>query len=404
MSSWPSRWPPFLWGAATSSHQIEGGQHNDWTEWEARGRGREPSGIAIDHWTRWDSDFQYLTLLGLNSYRFSLEWSRIEPEPGHINHEVLDRYRTMAGWLRDHQITPLVTLHHFTLPVWVARAGGFFHPHADQWFQRYVRTAVDALGDLVPLYVTINEPLVLAVMGYVIGVWPPGEQRVFRAFPLMNRLAQFHQVAYHTIKERYPDAWVGLAHHLIAFHPWTLSPLDRATARFFRFFMNERFIRRINPYQDFIGVNYYTRQHAHWTRGLHLIQNRPQAITSDLGWELYPEGLKEVLAPLAMFQKPIIITENGIATTDDSLRARYLEEHLRVVGKAQAHGLAIRGYFHWSLFDNFEWAEGFAPRFGLIGIDYATLARTVRPAALRYRQIIEANRNRWPITVPSPSE
>ncbi|MCY0878315.1 MAG: family 1 glycosylhydrolase [Firmicutes bacterium] len=400
MSAWPHTWPPFLWGAATSSHQIEGHQDNDWTQWEAAGRAREPSGIALDHWNRWADDFAFLPLLGLNSYRFSLEWSRIEPQPGVVRREALDRYRAMLGWLRDHEILPLVTLHHFTLPVWVARAGGFFHPDAPAWFQRYVSTAVDALGDLIPFYITINEPLVLAVMGYVLGAWPPGERHLARALRLFERLSHLHEVAYRTIKERRAQAWVGLAHHLIAFHPWTSSPLDRFMAGVFRRVMNDRMVRRLASFQDFIGVNYYTRQYAHWRRGLNPIQHRPGTPLSSLGWELYPEGLREVLLPLGAFHKPILITENGVATTDDETRTRFLETHLQVIAEAQRTGIDIRGYFHWSLFDNFEWAEGFAPRFGLIGIDYATLARTVRPTAWRYRDIIAHNHNRWPITLP----
>jgi beta-glucosidase len=164
--------------------------------------------------------------------------------------------------------------------------------------------------------------------------------------------------------------------------------------------MNDRFVRMVHDHQDFIGVNYYTRQYAHWSRGLHPIQNRDQPPLTDMGWEIYPQGLLDVLQRLKIWQKPILITENGIATRNDTLRTEFLQEHLKVIGQAQHQGLEVRGYYHWSFLDNFEWAEGFAPRFGLVEVDYQTLTRRMRPTAFHYRAIIEANRHRYPITVP----
>lgn len=403
MTAWPHAWPPFLWGAATSSHQIEGGQDNDWTEWELSGHGAEPSGRATDHWQRWREDLDLFRSLGLISYRFSLEWSRIEPTPGAFNEEALAQYRAMIVRMRELGMTPLLTLHHFTLPRWIAHHGGFLHPDAPAWFARYTRRVMDAVGDLVDLYVTINEPLVMVVMGWLIAWWPPGAHGFQRAFRLIRRLADVHQASYETIKAQKPEAWAGLAHHLIAFEPWTAAPWDRAMTRVLTYLMNDRFINMVGDRQDFIGVNYYTRQYGKGTGGLHPIQSRPGTPLTDLGWEIYPEGLLQVLRRVGRFHRPILITENGIATRDDAVRKAYLRDHLAAVSQAQREGLDVRGYFYWSAMDNFEWTEGFEPRFGLIDVNYETLVRTIRPSGLAYRGIIAANRGQYPITVPSTS-
>lgn len=403
MRSWPQEFPLFLWGSATSSHQIEGHQTNDWTEWELSGHGREPSGPATDHWNRWRDDLNLFRSLGLNSYRFSIEWSRIEPSPGRIERSVLAQYRAMIEHMRTLGMMPFMTLHHFSLPRWVAGAGGFLNPNAVQWFSRYTRAVLDAIGDLVDLYVTVNEPLVMVVMGYLMGIWPPGQHGFRRAFRLIDRLREVHDGAYRTIKSQKATAWVGLAHHLIAFEPWSKLPWDRWDTSLLRYLMNDRFIAMVGPQQDFIGVNYYTRQYGRLRNGLHPIQSRQGVPVTDLGWEIYPKGLLDVLRAVRGYHRPIIISENGIAATNDALRSQYITDHMAAVSRAQQEGLDVRGYYYWSALDNFEWAEGYTPRFGLIGVDYETQQRTVRPSAAVYRAIIEANRGRYPITVPSMS-
>ena len=403
MARWPAHWPPFLWGASTSSHQVEGNQSNDWTEWENSGHVAEPSGRAADSWNRWPEDLELAKKLGLNSYRFSLEWSRIEPKPGIFDREALQRYRAMIVRMREIGLIPLMTLHHFTLPLWVSTRGGFLNSQASRWFSRYVRIVVEEVGDLVDLFITINEPMVLVVMGYLIAAWPPGGRGFGRALKLIRRLVSIHADAYHTIKRIKPNAWVGLAHHLIQFEPWRPGLLDYANTRLLHYLMNDRLVRMVGEYQDFIGLNYYTRQYAHWTSGLHPIQNRPGVNLSDLGWEIYPHGLTAVLKRVQSFHKPVLVTENGIATRDEALRTRYLEQHLAAVSAAQKAGIDVRGYFHWSLLDNFEWAEGYGPRFGLVEVNYDTLARSIRPAGYRYRDIIQANENTFPVSVPPAS-
>ncbi len=401
MRPWPSQFPPFLWGAATSSHQIEGHLTNDWTEWERAGHSADQSGRATDHWRLWAEDLALFQRLGLNSYRFSLEWSRIEPEPGRIDEGALRQYRAMIERMHQLGLLPLMTLHHFTLPLWVSKQGGFLNPKAVEWFRHYTEIVMDAVGDLVDLYVTINEPLVLVVMGYLIAIWPPGGHGFRRAFRLIRRLAEVHNVAYDAIKRKKPDAWVGLAHHLIAFEPWTRSPLDGLMTEAQRYLMNNRFIKMVGERQDFIGINYYTRQYGRLAGGLHPVQSRPGTPLTDLGWEIYPEGLLNLLREAGQYRRPILITENGIATSDDAVRSAYIQEHVRAAAAAQREGIDVRGYFYWSALDNFEWAEGFRPRFGLIGVNYDTLERTIRPSADTYRRLIAQNRGQFPISVPS---
>ncbi len=400
---WPAQFPPFLWGVATSSHQIEGHTLNDWSVWEQAGNTPEPSGAACDHWRRWRDDFELFRRLEINSYRFSLEWSRIQPEPGAIDETALEQYRAMLATLHASRIVPVVTLHHFTLPIWVSRLGGFASPKIVDLYAEYVSLVMRRLGDLIPLVVTINEPMVLTVMGYIMGLWPPGHKRFREAFGVMRHLAESHRAAYHVIKAARPGIQVGISHHQMAFHPWNPSnPMDRAVARLMAQLMNQRFIELIGDAQDFLGINYYTRQYGRAWRGLHPVSARPGRQLTDMGWEIYPVGLAEIIRPLVRYGRPVVITENGIATSHDPLRQQYLCDHLAMVARLQREGVDLRGYFYWSALDNFEWAEGFRPRFGLIAVDYPTQTRTPRPSAETFRHIIRANRTQYPIALPEP--
>jgi len=399
--SWPTNWPPFLWGVATSSHQIEGDNQNDWTAWEEQGRVPEPSGKATNHWQHWPDDFALLSEIGVNAYRFSLEWSRIQPAPDRVDSAAIRQYRAMIAFLRQNHIVPVVTLHHFTLPLWVSRQQGVQNPRFPQWFRRYTEVVMNELGDLVDLYVTINEPMVLVVMGYLIRRWPPGKTGFRRALGVIDHLVEAHRDAYAAIKKARPSAWVGLAHHVIDFQPFNpRNPLDRVDARLLRYLMNRRVIRLVGTQQDFLGMNYYTRQYARWYQGLHPLTTRGGQLLTDMGWEIQPEGLETVVRDIPLTDRPVLITENGIATEDDALRQQYIRRHLTIVAKLQQQGFAIRGYFYWSFLDNFEWAEGYRPRFGLVGINYRTEERQIRPSAHWYRRVIEANRSRYPINVP----
>ncbi|WP_053960164.1 glycoside hydrolase family 1 protein [Sulfobacillus thermosulfidooxidans] len=401
MMSWPLDTTPFLWGVATSSHQVEGNNHNDWTQWEDTGHVPEKSGNACLHYEKYPEDLNLFSEIGINAYRYSLEWSRIEPKPGYFDENALQHYRAMTEAVISHHMEPIITLHHFTLPLWFAAQGGFFHPQAPQLFARYVKQVVSHLGDLVRFYITINEPMVYAVMGYGNGQWPPGHKNLKEVWQIGPRLLACHNAAYHQIKQQNAHAMVGLAHHLLAFEPYnSRSRLDRYNARLLHSLFNGRFIRWTRHTSDFIGINYYTRQYARFRQFLTPVPHKPDQILTDMGWEIYPEGLEKLLVAMKRYDKPLIITENGIATNDDRLRQQFLKDHIAAVGRAQNQGAIVRGYFYWAGLDNFEWAEGYRPRFGLIHVDYATQQRTLKDSALLYRRIIEANQGRWPISVP----
>ncbi|CAB1127914.1 putative Beta-glucosidase [Candidatus Hydrogenisulfobacillus filiaventi] len=266
--TWPADLPPFLWGAATSAHQVEGGTDNDWTDWEAAGRvrGQARSGAACDHWHRYREDLDLLQAIGLNAYRFSVEWSRVEPEPGRVDPAALDHYREVARAARTRGLIPCVTLHHFTLPRWFARRGGFAAAGAGRPFLAQVARTVRALAPWVPCFVVFNEPLIYVLMGYVRGEWPPGLRQPHRLLTLSRRLARLQREAYAVIKAEAPGALVGVAKHQVHFLPATPRWRDRAAAALAGRLFNDAFLEAVADRLDFIGLNYYTRN---WVTARH---------------------------------------------------------------------------------------------------------------------------------------
>ncbi len=411
----------FLWGAATSSHQVEGSNvNNDWWDWEqlpgkiARG---DRSGDACDQYNRYRQDFAMARDLGHNAHRLSIEWSRIEPAEGRFDRGAIEHYRDVLGTLKSLGMATMVTLHHFTNPRWLAAKGGWARPGVVGLFERYSRHVAEQLGDLVDLWVTINEPMVYATHGFLFGLWPPEKRSIVLAFRVARHLAKAHGRAYHAIHEvlgaRSGAPMVGIAKNMMLFDPkdpgrW----LDRLVARKLDHIFNRSFLdaittgvmafpmvsREADPViaktRDFIGVNYYSRSLAAFS------PRKPQMLFMDvsakedaeknsLGWEVYPEGIYRILMSVKGYGLPVYITENGIATTDDRQRQRFIVAHLREVARAIADGgVDVRGYFHWSLMDNFEWKEGLTPRFGMVGIDYKTQERTIRPSARLFSEII----------------
>ncbi|MEW6547498.1 MAG: family 1 glycosylhydrolase [Bacillota bacterium] len=405
------RFPPgFLWGTATSSHQVEGGNVNDWSEWEQRpGRvwGGHRSGRACDQFHLYPRDFAQLGELGFTAHRFSLEWSRIEPEEGRFSQEAVDHYRRVVDACRESGMEPFVTLHHFTNPLWLSRRGGWLNRRVVDWFARYTEVAVRAVGDRVTWWLTLNEPLVFATMGYLTGIWPPGHRRFGEAVTVVRHMLMAHARAYRVIKEHFPATQVGVAHHLRPFHPLRpRSLMDRWLAAFLDHVFNRLFVEAVETghagwpvwgwlspgkrgvaglagSQDFLGLNYYSRGLVRFAVNLAAAATQPPpagAEVNQLGWEVYPEGLLEVLRSLGSHGKPIVITENGICTDDDGQRVRFIQRHLEVVHRAIREGIRVVGYFYWSSHDNFEWAEGYRARFGLIGVNFETQERTARPS------------------------
>ena len=416
----------FLWGAATSAHQVEGNNENsDWWSWEQTSPGsrRERSGRSADHWHRWYDDLALLAELGLNAYRFSVEWARVEPSPGTYDQEAIDHYRRVAARCAELDITPLVTLNHFTLPRWLAERGGWLEASAAGRFAAYVAQVAPLLADEgVRWWTTVNEPDVLVVQGFLAGIWPPEEHSPAKAARAHRALLRAHRLAYEAIHAAGahhaaraglaanaihaghggPGATdggpgsgstpqVGIAQNMIHFLPWRPgNPADRAAAALQRRLFDQAFLDQARRTLDFIGLNYYTHS---WSRGgglktlLTPVFARPGERTTQMGWAWAPEGFGAMLDLVASYGKPVLVTENGIATDDDRERVEFIRLHVNEMKKAVQRGVDVRGYFHWALLDNFEWAEGFRPRFWLIGVDYGSLERQVRPSARFYGEI-----------------
>ncbi len=391
----------FLWGASTSSHQVEGNTRNEWSEWELsesrvrdlerRGLIRQygletyVSGKACDHYNRFEKDFNLAKKLGHNAHRFSLEWSRVEPEKGVFDEREIKHYKQVVKTLKDLGIEPFVTLWHWTLPLWLVREGGWESKHAPHYFTRFVERMVSALGKDVAFWITINEPEIYASFSYLKGEWPPEKTNPLTFLKVIKNLIAGHKKAYEVIKRYSKEASVGIAKNNTYFeasHGWANKIVKQISDRFWNFW----FLNAIQKHQDFIGLNYYF--HSVIRNGFNKNKNK---LVSDLGWELYPEGIYHCLKDLGKYERPIYITENGLADARDKHRSWFIKKTLFYIHKAIQEGSDVRGYLHWSLMDNFEWAHGFLPRFGLIEIDYKKQKRVPRPSAMLYQEIIKQN-------------
>ncbi len=401
----------FLWGAATSSHQVEGGNRwNDWWAFEQAGRVPHASGEACRHYELYEHDFDLARAAGQNAHRFSIEWSRVEPNEGEWNADAIDHYRDVIAALRRRGLEPVVTLHHFTLPTWAAERGGWTSRHIVRWFARYADHVARELGEGIRYWVTVNEPTVYVKHAYALGDWPPGRKGAWgRVLLVLANLARAHRIARARVRARRPATLVGFAHSAPVLQPCDPSRLgDRAATWFRDVVLNRAFFRLMGagvpgvrvPF-DFVGLNYYTRAVVRGTRsGIvpfagteclseHHVDRGPR---NDVGWEVYPAGLLQTLRRFASYGVPLIVTENGIATADEDLRATFLLEHLVQLAQALGEGIDVRGYFYWSLIDNFEWAAGTTARFGLFAVDYSTFERSARPALHLYRDVCRTNR------------
>jgi beta-glucosidase len=410
----------FLWGTATSSHQVEGdNSNNDWWLWEqeeGRIRNGHRSGKACDWWAgRWDEDFDRAVADGQNAHRLSLEWSRIEPKPGLWDPSAMERYREIIKGAIDRGLTPMVTLHHFTNPIWLVEQGGWLADEIVEWFERYTRFVVGKLADLVKLWITINEPNVYGYEGFLAGAFPPGDTSLGKLFQVTRNMVLAHAAAYHAIHEIQAEASVGVAHHYRGMKPaHPGNPLDRWVARYRSRVFNDSFPRAVSTgdfhflgrretlpqavnTQDFFGLNYYTLENVSFdlrkptelfTRGFF----PPDADLSPDGFIANePAGMWNALRWAHAFGLPIFVTENGVEDADDQLRPRYLASHVREVWRAVNFNWYVRGYFFWSLVDNFEWERGWTQRFGLWELDVDTQERKRRSSADFYAEICKAN-------------
>jgi len=373
--------PDFLWGAASSAYQVEGGiESNDW----AVSKRVPPAGRACDHYNRYQEDFILAKQMHHNAHRLSLEWSRIQPEKGKWDEQELEHYRKVLQSLKDNGFSTFVTLHHFTNPVWFAEKGGWLKRKNIDYFASYTEKITAFLGELVDFWLTINEPNMYARQAYLEGAWPPFVKNPISSFRVYKNLLLAHNRAYQIIHRQYPRSKVGFSQH-IAYNKGGLI------ARLFDLMTIDYPFRKTK--NDFLGLNHYFAREISLSL-FHLLKFKDlPGRKSDRGWSVYPEGLYKVLLKLKKFKKPVIITENGLADKKDQLREEYVKGYLEAVQRAIRDGVDVRGYLHWSLLDNFEWEDGYKWKFGLVEVDFSTpgLKRTVRESAKVYGEICKTN-------------
>ncbi|MBK7994803.1 MAG: glycoside hydrolase family 1 protein [Blastocatellia bacterium] len=409
----------FLWGTATASHQVEGNNKlNDWWAFEqepGRIHDGNPSGEACRHYELYKEDIALMKQLHQNAHRFSIEWSRIEPTEGKFDQVAIDHYRNVLETLHKHKIEPMLTIHHFTNPQWLRAKGAWETADVIPYFERFVQLVAREYGDLVKYWVTINEPMVYSVMGYVLCAWPPAKKSPKLAFASAANMMKAHAAAYrilHSTAKIKP--MVGIAHNIRIFDPANAkSWLDKKVAHFQDYAFNEVVIRALTEGKlhfplgkgeipgakdsmDFIGINYYSRDLVKFdiTKPHLMFGNNFPPADAELtlfGWEVYAEGLYRLCKRMSKYGRPIMITENGIPDDTDEQRPRILLDHLEAMHKAISEGIDVQGYFHWSFIDNFEWAEGYRTPFGLIAFDPKTQERTVKDSGKLYAEICRTN-------------
>jgi beta-glucosidase len=391
----PVEQPTFYFGAALAAHQAEGNNtQSDWWAFE-QNHGAGKSGAATDEYNRYDEDYALAAELGHNATRFSIEWSKIEPVEGKIDIAVLAHYHQVFASLEKHGLHPIVTLWHFSVPQWFAAKGGFECAKNIKYFTRYIELVGHEYSGEMSDIITINEPNVYAYRGYLIGNFPPGRTGDQQAYTAVSaNLVQAHKEAYAVLKKIDPSFRVGTANDNIWFRAarWW-NPIDQAIRAYIDYDWNHRFLDHVRDQTDFIGLNYYFCKDVKFDLALskdYFQYSCPSATKTDIGWEIVPEGLYHVTMDLAgRYHKPIMVTENGLADAGDVHRADFIKDELVWLLKAKQDGATVIGYLHWALTDNFEWDLAFTPRFGLIAIDYNTFARTPRPSAYVYRDLIK---------------
>ena len=415
MDKYKSEFPSnFFWGASTASHQVEGGNKNQWSEWEQKTakeqartahqrlswlpgwrtikvQAEDPqnyvSGDGVEHYRRYKEDFDLAKSINLNSLRFGIEWSRLEPKEGEWNEKEIEYYRTYIAELRARGIEPFLNLWHWTLPLWFEERGGFTKRANIKYFTRFVERIAQEYLDDISYVITLNEPNVYTSFSFVSGEWPPQKKNWITATKVYWNLVLAHKRSYKILKKVKPSIMIGVASQLAniqAKRPHNIW--DEVTTKWMRFLWNWWYLNRIRNQQDFIGFNYYfTDYYRHFKR------NNPHVPLSDLGWYMEPEGLYPILLRVwAHYKKPIIVTENGVADAEDQYRQWWLEETTIAMERALSEGVQVAGYFHWSLLDNFEWAYGWWPKFGLIEVDRQdNMKRKLRPSAKWYGRYIK---------------
>jgi len=395
----------FLWGVATSSYQIEGDNFNsDWWKWEQDGKAKDKSGKACGYWNEWKNDHELLSELGVNTFRLSIEWSRVEPEEGKFSKEAIEKYREILQDLKNRNIKTQITLWHWTSPLWFQEKYGFHKKESVKIFSRYAEKITRELGDLVDIFVVFNEPMVPLGLGFLGGIFPPGFKNPFKFMRALNNVARAHKESYKIIHQIRPDAQVGITYLYNWYEAEGFNFLFKIINKIAGWYRIGLLGNKLKGFQDYIGIDYYRlgkirfdKKNIRWDSknqiyfGLTIEEDDKNLMK----WIVYPEGIYKVLKEAKeKFKLPIYIMENGVPTglsLNDEERAGFIQDHLFYVKKALDEGVDIRGYNFWSLLDNFEWLYGFEPRFGLIEIDYKTLERKPRKSFYVYKEIIKNN-------------
>ena len=402
----------FLWGVSTAAHQVEGGNHNQWSEWElenakalairstyqfedldnwpavkhvAKQPGNYVSGRTVNHYTQYEQDFDLARTMHMNAFRFSVEWSRIQPEEDAWNAEAVRHYKDYIVAMKKRGLEPVMTLFHFTLPIWFARKGGFERRANIRYFVEFVDRILEELGPSVRYIITINEPETYTYQSYVTGEWPPQRHKKLLALRVYRNLALAHNRAAGVIHKKSRKYKVSVAKNSMFVYPGDDAWLSRVSASVGQFIQDDYFLRQVYKTCDFLGVNYYMDARIYGYR-----MHNPQDKVSDLGWDMEPQNIELVLKRLHdKYHLPIMITENGVADATDQYRQWWLTQTIMALQKAMESGVDMLGYLHWSLLDNFEWDKGTWPRFGLFAVDYTTGARTPRPSALWLARVLK---------------
>jgi beta-glucosidase len=416
----PPRFPladrPRLWGVAVSHYQVEGGDSCDWTEWEAAGRTRgEPCGAAVDSWQRYEDDARLAHEAGANAFRFSISWSRVEPRRGEFDHAALLRYRRFVDRLVAHGIEPVVTLFHYTHPNWFHEQTPWTSTASVLEFGRFAGRVADALGDRVRFWIILNEPLVFLLAGFFDGQIPPGISDARTLNRVFDHLLAAHCAAAGEIRARNARAAFAIAHNMMGFAPERASnPLDGLLAKTAHTMYNRGILEacatgrwkfllppgttirgrrdELPAWLDAFGINFYSRLHlrcpgtARWIGDFDYRDRTGHGLT-DNGWEIAPRTLGPLLDEASLSGLPMLITENVIADGSDRVRADFLRMHFQELRNAEGRGIPIHGYFHWSLVDNYEWLDGYGPKFGLYAVDRATMERTPRASVGVFREL-----------------
>ncbi|MCK4799407.1 glycoside hydrolase family 1 protein [Candidatus Parcubacteria bacterium] len=378
----------FLWGSSVSSYQVEGDVNNcDWSE-------KFPARTACNYYLNYEHYFDLAKELNQNIHRLSLSWSRIQPEEGKFDRKHLEHYRKMILALRERGITPMVTLWHWTLPIWMAEKGGWQNSKFPEYFEQYTRFVVEELNDVVDLWLTTNEPMIYTSLAYIMGKFPPQKNNLLAVPKVFYNFIETHKKAYKAIHDIDENASVGIAQNLSFVDAYDKdSAPNKAAASVFNFFRNRLFLELTKNYQDFLGINYYFHDRIKldpFSLSPLKVKNEDKEV-SDLGWEIYPKGLYYVLKDLKKYNLPIYITENGLADKEDKKRAKFITGHLKQIHRAIEDGVDVRGYMHWSLIDNFEWVDGYGPRFGLVEMNYKDMSTKIRKSAREYAEICKKN-------------